>query len=342
MAIYLVLSLVISSLFVNLVNRRLASGRTMMVGAHDGDVGPGAHRDVAIPPPPPPPPRRRPDLGDWVRRNLFRSPFDADRDRRLRCARRLHRLPSRCGSYSSPDGGRSCGSTSSCSWSGSFPTDDLCRIAVALIVLAGWGGVLAGLVAPTSAWPAGPVRRVWMARALDLLDRFWVPVVGHLLLLLLTTTAGPWLTAGGVLAAAVVGRFVGGIVGRVRLGAIGGLVPRPGAGRVPVVLVLLPRRRRSGSTTGSGFMLNLFLAVCAHRALLPARRAPGPRPSLEAAAHPGRLDRLHRDRSAAPRCSCCCCSPTSPSSSSFPRGSPRRRSSPGDRRVHPVHRGLHG
>ena len=83
-----------------------------------------------------------------------------------------------------------------------------------------------------------------------------------LLLLALTATSGPWITAGLAVVAAVVGRLVGPFVGRSRLGALGGAVLVGRARRRP------DRRCSSTSPTAAGvdewggFMLNLFLALC--------------------------------------------------------------------------------
>ena len=141
---------------------------------------------------------------------------------------------------------------------------------------------------------------------------------------------------------------------RRRPGCVGAARPRPvdsvararrrivGLAAVAHRAVPLPVADRAG-TTGAGscstssspsagivlcFPLGVLLAL--------GRRS-------QAAADPGGVDGLHRARSAASRCSCCCCSPTSPSGSSSRAdlaAVEARRA--GDRRVHAVHRGLHG
>jgi general L-amino acid transport system permease protein len=144
---------------------------------------------------------------------------------------------------------------------GRFPTLHLPRISVSLIVIAAWGGVLAGLVRGHQVRAARPVPIGWKAHTRDLVNRLWLPVAVSLLLLAMVTTAGPWLTAVGVVVGAIAGRFVGGILGRVHLGAWGGLVLALVLAAVPVVLFLY-LVDALGFDDWEGFMLNLFLALC--------------------------------------------------------------------------------
>ena len=144
---------------------------------------------------------------------------------------------------------------------GRFPTQHLPRISVTLIVLAAWAGVLAGLVRSRQVRAGRPVPVGLRARAIDLLERLWIPSAVCLLLLAMTTTAGPWLTAGGVVVGAVVGRLIGGLLGRVRLGGIGGLAVALALGAVPIALFFY-LVDAIGYDDWEGFMLNLFLALC--------------------------------------------------------------------------------
>ena len=144
---------------------------------------------------------------------------------------------------------------------GRFPTQHLPRISVTLIVLAAWAGVLAGLVRSRQVRAGRSVPVGLRARAIDLLERLWIPSAVCLLLLVMTTTAGPWLTAGGVVVGAVVGRLIGGLLGRVRLGGIGGLAVALALGAVPIALFFY-LVDAIGYDDWEGFMLNLFLALC--------------------------------------------------------------------------------
>ena len=145
---------------------------------------------------------------------------------------------------------------------GRYPTGEVHRLAVAVVVLAGWGGVIAGITR------AGQVRsgrsaripRGWR-RVADLAARLGLPLAVCLLLLVLTTTAGPWITAAAAAAAAAAGRFVGPWLGRHPL------VDWRGLG-VVLVLLAIPAvlfvyvAGPAGIDEWGGFMMNLFLAGC--------------------------------------------------------------------------------
>jgi general L-amino acid transport system permease protein len=96
---------------------------------------------------------------------------------------------------------------------------------------------------------------------LDLVDRFWIPAFAVLLLLLLSSTSGPWITVGLAIVAAVVGRLIGPFVGRLELGAVGGLALTVALGAVPIGLYFYVVDA-VGFDEWGGFMLNLFLAFC--------------------------------------------------------------------------------
>jgi general L-amino acid transport system permease protein len=109
---------------------------------------------------------------------------------------------------------------------GRWPQVHLPRISIAVVVLAAWGGLIAGLIharqvrAGTSAvHRMGPA-----ARAADLARRFGLLIGATLLMLALTTTAGTWLTGAGFVVAGVLGRLAGARVGRDRLPRLGVIV----------------------------------------------------------------------------------------------------------------------
>jgi general L-amino acid transport system permease protein len=148
---------------------------------------------------------------------------------------------------------------------GRFPDAHVLRLAVTVIALSAWTGLIAGIVHARQV-RAGRVDAsapVWTrARALDLAERFWIPAVLVLLLLALTNTGGPWITAGIAVVAGVAGRLVGPAVGRRVTGAVGGAVLTLGLAALPIVLYLYVVTA-VGFAEWGGFMLNLFLAACA-------------------------------------------------------------------------------
>lgn len=99
---------------------------------------------------------------------------------------------------------------------GRWPVADLSRIAVAVSLLALWGGVIAGLIAGRQMrlGTYAPSAMTPIARAGDLLRRFGLMVATVLLLLALTDTGGPWLMAAGAVAGGAIGRVAGGGLGR--------------------------------------------------------------------------------------------------------------------------------
>ncbi len=132
---------------------------------------------------------------------------------------------------------------------GRYPTDELWRIAVALILIALYAGLIAGLGRPPPG--ASPERRRRRFRSgsasRELGVRLWPLLVGVLLLLALSTSAGPWLIALGVIAAGVVGRLAGARLPRrsIALARAGGhrRAPSSSCGSSPA---------RSAGTTGAG------------------------------------------------------------------------------------------
>lgn len=147
---------------------------------------------------------------------------------------------------------------------GRFPAVHVLRLAVCVVALSAWAGVLAGIIGARQL-RAGRVSalrfRLSWARVVDLIRRFWIPAVVVLLLLSLTTTSGPWITVGLSVVAAVVGRVVGPFVGRLRLGRWGGALLWLGLAAVPIVLFFYVVAA-VGVDQWGGFLLNMFLAVC--------------------------------------------------------------------------------
>ena len=148
---------------------------------------------------------------------------------------------------------------------GRFPDTHVLRLAVTVIALSAWTGLIAGIVHARQV-RAGRVDAsapIWTrARAFDLAERVWIPAVLVLLLLALTNTSGPWITAGIAVVAGVAGRLVGPAVGRRVTGAVGGTVLTLGLAALPIVLYLYVVTA-VGFAEWGGFMLNLFLAACA-------------------------------------------------------------------------------
>jgi general L-amino acid transport system permease protein len=205
-------------------------------------------------------PTAAPGVGTWVRRNLFRSPLDAVLTV-VFGALAVYVLYRALAFLFVTGRWEVIQVNLKLLMVGRFPTAHLPRISISLIVLAGWGALLAGIVRAHQVRAARPVPVGWKARTRDLVDRLWIPVAVSLLLLAMTTTAGPWLTAIGVVVAAVAGRLVGGLIGRVHLGAIGGLALALVLAAVPVVIFFY-LVDAAGFDDWQGFMLNLFLALC--------------------------------------------------------------------------------
>lgn len=142
---------------------------------------------------------------------------------------------------------------------GSYPRDDLWRPAVAVVAVAGYGGLLAGVIHVRQAFAregdddggGGSLTQ----RVTDLIRRLWPLLIGITVLLGLSETPGPWLVAAAVVAAAGIGRVIGGRLPRRSLGfvLVGGLV-----GSLVMIYVLT---RPLGWDKWGGLMMNVFLAV---------------------------------------------------------------------------------
>jgi general L-amino acid transport system permease protein len=146
---------------------------------------------------------------------------------------------------------------------GRFPEAHELRLVVTVICLAAWVGFLAGFIRARQI-RSGRISDKGVsvaARAADIAERLWLPTVVVLLLLLLSSTPGPWIMVGIALVAAVVGRLLGPFAGRRKLGPAGTAVLYVGLGAVPVVLYFYVVTA-VGFDDWGGFMLNLFLAIC--------------------------------------------------------------------------------
>ena len=151
---------------------------------------------------------------------------------------------------------------------GRYPVDDQWRVVVALLAIAGVGGLVAGQLAGRrrrAAEAAGepPAHPPLAQRVGDVVVRDWPILALVLLLLVLARTATPGLLAAAALGAAVAGRL------------LGALVP-PAAGSVlfvlPVLLplVLLPFLTDPlGWDSWGGLMLTLLLASVSMIACFP-------------------------------------------------------------------------
>jgi general L-amino acid transport system permease protein len=147
---------------------------------------------------------------------------------------------------------------------GRFPDTHVLRLAVTVVVLAGWGGLLAGIIRARQI-RAGRVEpsasKLSTRRVADLGERLWLPVVVLVLLLMLSATIGPWITTGLAALAAVAGRLIGPLVGRLQLNRFTSPLLVIALAAVPPVLFFYVVTA-VGFDGWGGFMLNLFLAAC--------------------------------------------------------------------------------
>ncbi len=139
---------------------------------------------------------------------------------------------------------------------GSWPEDQLNRLAFVLVALSLIGGLTAGFaITRSQAMPDAPEPLAGAARVRDLAARFWPALVAVLLLLSLAATAGPWLLTGAMILAAVIGRFAGAYI--------------PSRTSTPVVVGLLLLALASvwflnagvSWNDWGGLLLNVFLAA---------------------------------------------------------------------------------
>jgi general L-amino acid transport system permease protein len=147
---------------------------------------------------------------------------------------------------------------------GRFPEPHVLRLAVCVVVLGAWVGFIAGIVhaRQVRAGRSDAGRTAWSTtRVLDIVERFWILAVLVVLLLALTTTPGPWLTAGLAVVAGVVGRLLGPFVGRLDLNVLAAGALWAALAAVPIVLYVYVVVA-VGFDEWGGFLLNLFLAAC--------------------------------------------------------------------------------
>ncbi|MFO7300360.1 MAG: amino acid ABC transporter permease [Actinomycetes bacterium] len=163
------------------------------------------------------PPVRHATPGEWVRKNLFRTPLDTV----------LTLVLAPLSLYGIFFLARFVFVTGR--WEivrvnlklllvGNWPAVHMPRLSVALAVIGFVGGIVAGLVHARQVrlGTASSLTMTRRQRVLDLVRRFGLIFLTVVLLLALTSTAGPTLTAVGVVAAGVLGRLAGGFIGKRR------------------------------------------------------------------------------------------------------------------------------
>jgi len=145
---------------------------------------------------------------------------------------------------------------------GRWPVEELNAIAVSVVVLGLWAGLIAGIIAGRQVRKGTSAIEgmTGLQRVSDLGRRFGLIVATLLLLLALTDTSGPWLM--------VLFTFVGGVVGRLIGGQIGvrklpGWVSRLGIFVMAVVPVLVYLYMYSAVPLAEweGFLFNLTAAA---------------------------------------------------------------------------------
>jgi general L-amino acid transport system permease protein len=217
--------------------------------------------EPGIVPPPVEGPRVRSGTSRWIRRNLFRSPLDGVMTVVFGAIAAWVLYKSISFVFVT---GR---------WEiirvnlqllliGRYPEAHVPRLAVSIVVLAAWAGLIAGIIhARRLQHGATAVRRSVRATMRDLAGRFGLAALVVLYLLVLAGTPGPWITVGLALVGAVLGRMAGGRLGRIKLApaASVGVVLTLAAVPIAVYLYIVTA---VGFDEWGGFLLNLFLAVC--------------------------------------------------------------------------------
>jgi general L-amino acid transport system permease protein len=201
---------------------------------------------------------RRPDVGRWLRKNLFRNRLDGVVT--VTSAVAIAYLLYRVVRFVLVTG----------RWDivrvnlkllmvGRYPDVHLPRVAVSLVVAGLVAGLIAGVVHRRQV-EAGTSAVAGMGlgeRVVDLVERFWPLILGVVLVLGLSSTPGPWLAAAGAAAACLLGRLVG------------GRVPRATHGALVVAAIATPFALVAYLADGAGWdgwgglMVNVFMAVAA-------------------------------------------------------------------------------
>lgn len=145
---------------------------------------------------------------------------------------------------------------------GRWPSDELMTMAVSVVVIGLWVGLIAGIVQGrrVRADRSTISSMTRKERIADLTRRFGLIVGTALLLLALTNTAGPWLMAGSTVVAAVFGRVIGGMAG---LGGMPQWLTRLGMLAVVgvPVLVYVYLSRTVPLAAWEGFFFNITAAI---------------------------------------------------------------------------------
>lgn len=140
---------------------------------------------------------------------------------------------------------------------GRYPDVHLPRVSISLAVAALVGGLVAGVVhqRQVAAGTSAVAELRPAARTTDLVERFWPVLLGVALLLGLSSSTGPWVTAGATVAAGLIGRLVG-----ARLPNVAHPVVVVAAVGTPFVLVGYLADAVGWDGWG-GLMLNVFMAL---------------------------------------------------------------------------------
>jgi general L-amino acid transport system permease protein len=194
-------------------------------------------------------------VGDWIRRNLFRTWLDGVIT--VVAAVVLAYVAFRLARFVFVSG----------RWDvvrvnltlfmvGRYPRDELWRVGFGLCAIAAYSGVVAGYVEHRRQVTGRAERRPPLARRLvELIVRIWPLILGVAVLLSLTESPGPTVVVVLVIVSAVVGRVIGSFTTQAWL------YPIVAVGIVgPVVLVWF-LARPAGWETWGGMMLNVFLAA---------------------------------------------------------------------------------
>jgi general L-amino acid transport system permease protein len=212
-----------------------------------------ADATIVLPPEPPPPPTAGP--GDWIRRNLLRSPADAVVT--VVAAVVVGYVLYRLGRFVVDTGRWTIVQRNLTTYLvGRFPRSELWRVGLALCAMAAYGGLLAGFIHQRQVHAGRPVATGPLPKRLaDVALRLWPLLLGVALLLSFTRTIGPWLLVLLVLASGVVGRLLGGVLPRRSTLALvlGGIA-------LSVLLVMLLTDAIGWDEWG-GMMLNVVLAA---------------------------------------------------------------------------------